>query len=423
MKKYSTNYPLIFGIIFLIVGIVAGQIPIILLFGVVPIVASVLMKWSDHKAKQQGKETSTERANRIYQETMKASRKNAQVKKSCCARCGVDLSLIPVRQVIKIGDKKYCDVCGQVVLKAVDDMVTPKVEPQPKKVTIPDVKQYPVCARCKRIVLENQTVWIGNHRFCQECATAHTDVKNSVDTVDNQRQKTLQIQRLANVLVQIQNVRKEEILSGICSVCRRQFPDDKLIYVDGDYYCEDCYSFTHNKGSVEKKVSTDELHQISYEICGVFNQSLHSRIVEVADRLVAGGFRFHGASIGGGVNEISHSGVMAYAASYTDYDDFKNNMERDLRNREQEESKNSGGWISSLDYSYICAFLSRKSLKVYILSECGHIVLRWIDSSDKSFAATRVFAEKVIEEVYDNKCTLKQIDNQELHSAFLNNWN
>ena len=114
---------------------------------------------------------------------------------------------------------------------------------------------------------------------------------------------------------------------------------------------------------------------------------------------------------------------MAYAASYTDYDDFKNNMERDLRNREQEESKNSGGWINSLDYSYICAFLSRKSLKVYILSECGHIVLRWIDSSDKSFAATRVFAEKVIEEVYDNKCTLKQIDNQELHSAFLSNWN
>ena len=374
MKKYSTNYPLIFGIFFLIVGIDEGQIPIILLFGVVPIVVSVLMKWSDHKAKKQGKETRTERANRIYQETMKASGKNTQVKKSCCARCGVDLSLIPVRKVKKIGDKKYCDVCGQVVLKTVDDMVTP-------------------------------------------------DVKKSVDTVDNQRQKTLQIQRLTNVLVQIQNVREEEILSGICSVCRRQFPDDKLIYVDGDYYCEDCFSFTHNKCNVEKKISTDELHQISYEICGVFNQSLHSRIVEVADRLVAGGFRFHSASIGGGVNEISHSGVMAYAASYTDYDDFKNNMERDLRNREQEESKNSGGWINSLDYSYICAFLSRKSLKVYILSECGHIVLRWIDSSDKLFAATRVFAEKVIEEVYDNKCTLKQIDNQELHSAFLSNWN
>lgn len=80
MKKYSTNYPLIFGIFFLIVGIDAGQIPIILLFGVVPIVASVLMKWSDHKAKKQGKETRTEKANRIYQETMKASGKNAQVK-------------------------------------------------------------------------------------------------------------------------------------------------------------------------------------------------------------------------------------------------------------------------------------------------------------------------------------------------------
>ena len=105
MKKYSTNAPLIFGIIFLVVGIAAGQIPIILPFGVLPIVASILSKWSDYKAKKQGKETSTERANRIYQEVMNASGKNAQVKKLCCARCGVDLSLIPVRQVKKIGEK------------------------------------------------------------------------------------------------------------------------------------------------------------------------------------------------------------------------------------------------------------------------------------------------------------------------------
>ena len=423
MKKYSTSYPLIFGIIFLIIGIFVGQIAIVLLFGVVPIGISILLKWDDHKAKKQGKETSTERANRIYQESMKASENNVLVKKSCCARCGVDLSLIPVRQIKKIGDKKYCDVCGQVVLKAVDDMVFPKVEPKIKKATIPDVKQYPTCARCKRIILESQSVWIGNHRFCQECARSHADVKKAVDTVDTQREKCIQVQRLANALGQIQELKKEEILSGVCSVCRRSFSDEKLLFVDGEYYCEDCYSFTHNNGRKEKSIATDELCQISYEISGLFNQSLHARLIEVSDRLVAGGFEFHNASVGGGVSEISHTGVMAYSASYTDYDAFKNNMESDLQKREQEECKNSGGWITSLDYSYICAFLARKTLKVYILSECGHIVLRWIDTSDKAFAATRVFAENVIEEAYDNKCTLTQIDNQGLDSAFLSNWN
>lgn len=421
MKKYSTNYPLIFGIIFLIVGIAAGQIAIILLFGIVPIAASIFMKWSDHKAKKQGKETSTERANRIYQESIKASN-NTSLKKICCTRCGVDLSRIPVQQVKKIGDKKYCDVCGLVVLKAVDDMVSTKMEPQTKKTTIPDVKQYPVCARCKRIILENQSVWIGNHRFCRECAHGQANVKNPVDAANTQREKHIQIQRLLNVLGQIQGLKKEEVLSGVCSVCRRLFPDEKLIFVDGEYYCEDCYSFTNNKDHKEKTIATDELYQISYEISGQFNQSLHSRLIEVADCLVAGGFEFHSASVGGGMNEISHTGVMAYNASYTDYDDFKNNMESDLQKREQEECKNSGGWINSLDYSYICAFLARRTLKVYILSECGHIVLRWIDISDKAFTTTRVFAEKVIEEVYHNKCTLKQIDNMELHSAFLSNW-
>jgi len=432
MKKYSTNAPLIFGIIFLIVGIFAGQIPIVLLFGIVPIVISIIMKVADHKAKQQGKETSTERANRIYEASMRASGNSTIAPKICCARCGVDLSLIPARNVRKIGDKKYCDICGQVVLKAVDDMISPQPAPQIKIEPQTVVKQYPTCARCKRVLSNNQTVWIGNHRFCQTCATSHVsdvksnnaDVKKSVDTVDNQELKALHAQRLANVLMQIQKIREEEIQSGVCSVCKRQFMDDKLIFVDGDYYCEDCYSFMHNMGKKETVISNEGLCQISYDIggVGVIKQSLLSRVVEIADRLVSGGFDFYEASVGGGVNEISHSGVMAYGATYTDYDEFKNNMESDFQKKEQEEQKSSGGWISSLDYSYICAFLARKTLKVYILSECGRVVVRWIDTTENAFPIARNFLEKIKEEVYDNNCDLKQIDNMELHDAFLKNW-
>ena len=189
MNRYSTNYPLIFGIIFLVVGIVVEQILFILMLGVLPIVASIWLKWSDHKAKKQGKETSTERDNRIHQETIKASTKNTQAKKICCARCGVDLSLISFRLVKKIGDKKYCDVCAQMMLRTAEHTASPQVEPQPQKATVPDVKQYQMCARCHRILLENQSVWMGNHRFCRDCAKLHTEVKTAANAADNQEQK------------------------------------------------------------------------------------------------------------------------------------------------------------------------------------------------------------------------------------------
>ena len=326
MKRYSTNYPLIFGIIFLVVGIIVEQIPFVLLFGVLPIVVSIVLKCNEHRAKKHKEETNAKKDNKMNQASVNTSPKTAPPKKVCCARCGVDLSLISFRLVKKIGDKKYCDVCAQMILRTAEHTASPQVEPQPQKATVPDVKQYQMCARCHRILLENQSVWMGNHRFCRDCAKLHTEVKTAANAADNQEQKNLQAQRLTNVLVQIQNVKKEEILTDICSVCRRPFPDDKLIYVDGDYYCEDCYSFTHNKENVETTVLTNDLHQINYEISGPLNPSLQARIVEIADRLIAGGFRFHRADVGGGADEISHSGVMAYQAAYTDYDDFKNNM-------------------------------------------------------------------------------------------------
>lgn len=411
MKKYSTNAPLIFGIIFLIVGIVAGQIPIIFLFGVLPIVASIMMKCSDHKAKKQGKETSTERANRIYQESLKTS-KNTRAQKSCCAKCGVDLSLVSAGLINKIGDKYYCDVCGHVVLNDVDDKALPKVEPQIEKTISPTQRQHITCARCKKNILVSQSVCIGNHRFCRECSLGHAYPKK---TTGLQEKKRIQVQRLVNVLGQIQ---EQKTQLSPCSVCRRSFADKKLIFVDGEYYCKDCYSFTRDKGRREKSIAMNELHQISYELSGMFEQSLYSRLIEVTDRLIIGGFKFHSASVGDGVNEF-----MAHKASYTDYDAFKNNVESNFQKNAHEGCENSDGCVSSLDYSYICAFLSRKTLKVCVLSERDHIVLRWIDTSDKAFATTRMFAEKVIEEAYDNKCTLKQIDNIELNIAFLNNWN
>ena len=147
------------------------------------------------------RDTKRNRAPKEKRPMNKNINRGTQAKKSCCARCGIDLSNLSARQVQKIGDKKYCDVCGQVVLREVDNMISHKVEsqskkkPQPQKATVPDAKQSSVCARCKKAISENQIVWIGSHRFCRECAKAHVEVKKTTDTAEKQRQKNLRIQK------------------------------------------------------------------------------------------------------------------------------------------------------------------------------------------------------------------------------------
>lgn len=240
----------------------------------------------------------------------------------------------------------------------------------------------------------------------------HTVEKRPEETAKIQKQKVAQYQRLVNVLEQIRVLQNENGPSYVCAVCGCRLLEDRAIFMDGDYYCADCCGTIHSKGSKETPNSTNTLHQISYQISGEFGQSPYTCVLEIADRLLIGGFAFCKAGVGGGVKENSRGGVMAYGATYTDYDNFRNNAESDFRKHKH----------SALNDLRVCAFLARNTLKVYILSERGQIILRWIDTSDRAFAVTRVFAEKVIEEVYDNRCTLEQIDNVQLHDAFLSNW-
>ncbi len=258
-----------------------------------------------------------------------------------------------------------------------------------------------VCARCKKNIPEAKAVWHGNHRFCEDCAKPI-----GLETVP--KRMGMQDTSAPNIPPQY-----------ICFICKKQLSDTEMIFADGNYYCRDCYSFISDNGKNE--VNIDELMQISYEISGVTDQSLFSRIIEVADRLIYGNFVFCKASIGGGVKDITDNGVVLYDAVYTNYEQFKSNMEKDFNNKQQD-VKWHRGRDGSLKYSYICAFLARKTLKVYVLAEEDHIVLRWIDTSDKNFRTTKLFSESINEEVYGNNCKLNQIDNMDLNKAFLSNW-
>lgn len=414
MKKYSAIYPMIFGIIVSIVGICVKQVGVILLFGVLPILLSVCFMISERKRKKQEKITSAKTTENTKSEPQKTPANNPQLKKPCCVRCGVDLSLLEKHRIKKIGDKAYCDVCEKILNGKTDNGTSPQTEPQ--KGNAEKEQETQTCVRCKKKVSQSQIVWVGNHRFCSECVKTFGATKKP-EVEDHEKQRDAQLQNVANVLEQVERLKKEEASSKVCSICRRQIPDAKWIFVNGEYFCEDCYDFTHNKGKATTEGSAPDLYQISYEIRGALSQSLFLRVTEIADRLIEGGFVFH--SVGVGADELSYSRCAAYKVVYTDYYDFKNNMDNALQKLEEE---NSADHLIFLNNPYVCAFLSRNTLKVCVVSMGEHIVLRWFDTSYRAFDATRVFAEKVVEEVYNNQCTLKQIDNTQVHSAFFENW-
>lgn len=406
MKKYSNLYPLIFGVIFFIVGIFSGQIFISVFFGVVPSVIAILLMIGDCKG---GKNV-----------------------KSCCARCGIELSLVPFMRLKKIGDKKFCDACVNAIVKSFDDTCADQSSVQ-KKISYPEkATLYKVCHECKKIVAITDVVIMDGYPVCKKCADANKTTVSSIYQAHLKKQKDIQIQKLVGQLDQLYDKRKKEEAAGLvkanlksgfmCVRCKKTIEAADVIYIDGIAYCSACCGFLYDCDYTENEIIDrhDDIKQISYKIDGISGQSLFLRVVNIAERLITGGFSFSKAVIGG-VDEIGNIGVSTHDASYTDYKSFKTNMESDFIKRKQEEYENSDGAISSLEYSYIHAYLYRNTLKVYIAAENNYVILRWFDDTDKYFNTTRIFAMSIIDELYNN-CSLVQINNIRTDEEFLSNW-
>lgn len=312
MKKYSPLYPMIFGIIVFAVGLLAGQIGFSLLFGAVPIIISIIIMHSETDANDPKRKKYTKSPHKVQSSTTQH--------KVCCARCGVDLSLLKLWQRKNVDGKSYCDVCEKIL----------RSEPKGKPVQEP------------------------------------------------QKQEA---------------VEEEKRAVAVCSLCKKEVFADNLIIVNGESYCRECYNIGYNSSETEKKTSNAQLCQISFEISGVSGQNLNVRIIEIAERLIIGGFKFCSAGIGCNSGK-EDEGSVPNEKEYKSYDAFKTESS-----------------VSTSEHSYAYALFIRNTLKVYLYTERESIILRWFDVTEKAFAKTRVFTEGIIEEVYYNKCTLKQIDN------------
>lgn len=94
------------------------------------------------------------------------------------------------------------------------------------------IKKY-ICAKCKKDLDENAFIWIGNHRFCFDCANIKTvagkNEQNTVATDDVKR---------------------------ICHVCFKSVSKFESRLFNGQYYCLDC--FKAHSASSEKIAEAEQ---------------------------------------------------------------------------------------------------------------------------------------------------------------------
>ena len=168
MKRYSTNYPLIFGILMLVGGIVIGQIALGLVFGGLFIGIAVWLKQDEKKEKEAPQDTCGKGLN-VQNQTLNG-------KKFVCARCKCEIT---EEESVWIGNHRFCSIC------ALPSNQTPRFPtagqykfespPVPGKVKVaqaePSVSagKY-TCARCRCEITEEESVWVDGRRLCLICS-------------------------------------------------------------------------------------------------------------------------------------------------------------------------------------------------------------------------------------------------------------
>lgn len=80
--------------------------------------------------------------------------------------------------------------------------------------------------------------------------------------------------------------------------------------------------------------------------------------------LMKKGFSFQEAHVGGGVDEIYHTGAKAYEAEYIDFASFRDNYFTDKHEAEEKAENDYGQWFTGLDYHFIEVELKKQSLTI-----------------------------------------------------------
>jgi hypothetical protein len=133
-----------------------------------------------------------------------------------CAGCSTRLSDLKDTEILIADGKRYCDVCAKRYMEG--DLKKPVQEPVYKR------EQTYTCARCKKQIGEQDCVWIGDHRFCRDCANAANQIILKAERYKEPK------------------YREPIGPTGLCSRCRSRVPLTELVFKDlTDCICRSCY--------------------------------------------------------------------------------------------------------------------------------------------------------------------------------------
>ena len=108
-------------------------------------------------------------------------------------------------------------------------------------------------------------------------------------------------------------------------------------------------------------------------------------LVAISDYLISQGFTFCRASTADGISEITHTGDAPYNVIYRDLDAFRNHFVEDFFACQEKECKESGGWITSLNYGHVDVYLKKGALLLRATVDNGSIV-EWYGPTEQDQA-------------------------------------
>lgn len=137
-------------------------------------------------------------------------------------------------------------------------------------------------------------------------------------------------------------------------------------------------------------------------------------------------YSFCTASTSGGTDEVSHTGYSSYGVQYTDYMEFKKRIVSDFEEESERQCRESGQWITILNFRNVDAFLKKENALVCIMIFANRLRILWekgFNNEDMNQIVAHIGKE------YGTKYTRSDSDtshvdaNDRFSQMWLKNWN
>ena len=122
--------------------------------------------------------------------------------------------------------------------------------------------------------------------------------------------------------------------------------------------------------------------------------------------------------MGGGINEIGHTGDMAYSAEYHDFSNFKENMYTDFLERRKSEIEKPAGLVTDMNFNYIHISIKKDKIKILLSCFCDYLQILCFDFGEEYKDRMRKMISDCSVKIFQIECIISEIESP-LSEAFI----